>query len=159
MKSKKIIRIALLLFVLAGIGGIISKEFINKSTNLVETEEIKTETLPSDRVLVYYFHGHTRCPSCITIENYTKEAVEKGFPEELTSKKIIFQEVNVQEQSNEHYVTEFELTNSTVVIARYNDDKQTDWKKLNEVWQLYGNKPEFIDFIQSEIKNILSGVS
>jgi hypothetical protein len=35
------------------------------------------------RVIAYYFHANTRYGTCAKIEQYSKEAIEKGFPEEL----------------------------------------------------------------------------
>ena len=39
-------------------------------------------------VIAYYFHGDYRCYNCMTIEQYSKEAIEKYFPEQLKKESL-----------------------------------------------------------------------
>ena len=45
----------------------------------------QTENMPVDRVEVYYFYTNFRCTSCHKIEQYTKQAIEEYFKDELHS--------------------------------------------------------------------------
>jgi len=40
------------------------------------------------QVVVYYFHGTMRCPTCYKLEQYSKEAIETNFKDALASGKL-----------------------------------------------------------------------
>ena len=48
----------------------------------------------SDYVSVIYFHGDFRCSSCVKIEQYSSEAIEKFFPEELKNGELRFSTIH-----------------------------------------------------------------
>ena len=47
-------------------------------------------------VIVYYFRGNFRCASCHKIEQYTKEAINKFFADELKTGELVFKMVNTE---------------------------------------------------------------
>jgi hypothetical protein len=119
----------------------------------------KTNGTPSlavrDGAMVYYLHGNTRCQTCRTIEAYTKEAVESGFAEELKSGSVQWQVVNYESPGNEHYAIDYAVAAPNVVLAMFEDGKQTKWKGLPEVWEHYGDKAVFIAFVQTSLNEFL----
>jgi hypothetical protein len=75
------------------------------------------------KVIAYYFHTNTRCSTCIKIEQYSKEAIEKGFPEELKSgalEKI----VNYQNPENRHYMQDYKLVSKSLILVNLVNGKQ-----------------------------------
>ncbi|MDD5587199.1 MAG: nitrophenyl compound nitroreductase subunit ArsF family protein [Alphaproteobacteria bacterium] len=164
MTAKKITAILLLLFVTASIGTIVAKE--TGLNHMLATGErgsgqsepplqaakapMQPKAAISAKVVAYYFHGNYRCPTCRTIEAYTAEAINNGFDEDLKSGRVELKVVNIEEPGNEHFVQDYQLANRSVVVASYEGDNQRDWKRLDEVWQLVGNKDAFIRFVQNE---------
>jgi hypothetical protein len=170
MKAKKITTLLLLLFVVASIGTIVAKERIAQvSTTATELETIgpsNTEPpfapVPSEKaapvkVVAYYFHGNRRCVTCRTIEALTTEAIETGFADDIKTGRVELKVVNVEEPGNEHFIRDYELVSRSVVVARYEDGQQRNWKRLDEVWQLVRDKEAFIRFMQEQTSNLLKG--
>ena len=108
-----------------------------------------------DGVKVYYLHGNTRCPTCRTIEAYAQDAVQTGFAEELTSRKIVWEVVNYESPGNEHYAMDYEVVAPNVVLAMFKDGKQAKWKGLPEVWEHVGDKAAFFAFVQTSLREFL----
>lgn len=108
------------------------------------------------RVIVYYFHGTARCPTCRAIEEYTYEALVTGFPKELESGTLEWRPINVEESPNQHFINDYELVMRSVILADMVEDNQTRWKNLERIWEL-GNKDAFISYIQEETTTYLEG--
>jgi hypothetical protein len=109
------------------------------------------------KVVVYYFHGNTRCVTCRTIENFTRAAVGNGFPDELKNGLIEFRSVNVEEPANEHFVQDYQLVTRSVVLARFSGARQEKWKNMDRVWELVRDNDSFARYIQTQTKMFLRG--
>jgi len=115
----------------------------------------KSEYEPGVKLIVFYFHPHARCTTCLQIEANTIESVQSGFKDELLDGIIQLQIIDIQEPGNEHYSTDFNLIEQTLVIAQYKDDKQVGWKKLEKVWDYVWDEERFASYVQDEIKAML----
>jgi len=80
----------------------------NTSTTEVNVPQ-KQETQLKRHLKVIYFHSTMRCPSCLKIENYTKETVTSKFKAEMDSGLIEFSEINVDKTENERYIEQYQL--------------------------------------------------
>ncbi|MDD2324750.1 MAG: nitrophenyl compound nitroreductase subunit ArsF family protein [Alphaproteobacteria bacterium] len=109
------------------------------------------------KVVAYYFHGNMRCTTCKKIEALTTEAIETGFADDIKAGRVELKVVNVEESGNEHYIQDYQLASRSVVVASYEGEAQKDWKRLDAVWQLTGNKEAFIRLIQDETTALLKG--
>jgi len=155
---KTVIRIVLVLFVLAS-GFYLA---VDRSENTAAKPDIAvTETaspeMPGDQVLVYYFHGDVRCPTCMKIEALSTEAVEKGFDKELKNGRVAWQVVNIETPENAHFVDDFELYTKSLILVKKNDGVQTAWKNLPRIWELVNDDTAFIDYVDGEVKAYLGG--
>ena len=103
----------------------------------------------------YYFHGNFRCDNCKKIEQYSQEAIEKYFAEELKTKKLTFTIINTDLPGNEHYIEDYQLYTRSLVIAEFEDGKQIRWKNLAKVWDYLNDKDAFYEYVKSEIRNYL----
>ena len=56
----------------------------------------KTETV-SDGLIVYYFHGNIRCPTCQSIESQAQETVQADFASQLGNGEVIWKIVNYEQ--------------------------------------------------------------
>jgi hypothetical protein len=117
-----------------------------------------TENLPSaPKVVVYYFHGNTRCITCRKIESFARSAIESGFAAEQKSGRIEFRAVNVEEANNEHFVQDYQLVTRSVVLSRIRNGKQDTWKNLDQVWTLVRDPDAFNRYVVDETKQLLGG--
>lgn len=91
----------------------------------------------ADTVSVTYFHGSKRCKTCMDIEARTKAAVEAAFASEIADGRVLFRSVNIEEAANAHYVKDYGLTFSTVVVSRGDIHE-----RLDNVWQLVRGAPD-----------------
>jgi hypothetical protein len=102
------------------------------------------------RVIAYYFHGAYRCPTCRAIEEYAREGLRDGFPDELQSGMLEWRAVNVEEPQNEHFTSDYELLTRSLVLVDMEGENQTRWKNLERVWDLVGDREAFVSYVQEE---------
>jgi hypothetical protein len=121
-----------------------------------DTTLSKVAPAPADRVVAYYFHGTRRCANCKKIEAYSREAVEKGFPDELESGLLEWRVINIDEPENRHYVDDYKLYTKSVIVTGVHDTTETDWKNLEKIWQLLGSKEKFIEYVRKEVRTYLA---
>lgn len=107
------------------------------------------------RLLAFYFRTTNRCPSCIKLENWSREAIEKAFPEQLKSGRVVWQMINVEDKGNEHFVKDYQLFTKSVVLVDEVQGKQARWKNLDKVWELLGDKEEFQQYVTAETRTYL----
>lgn len=177
MKFKKIITAALLLFVVASVACLIIKEYGNRTSTAAPGKSATATTAEKQadsagtiakkadntakkeqksQVMVYYFHGTARCVTCRTIEAWTKEAIQTAFPAELVNGRVKIQIVNVENPGQAHFVQDFQLTSSSVVLVQLEDGKIAKWQNLDQVWNLvHKTKPIFLHYIQNATRAML----
>lgn len=109
----------------------------------------------SPHVIAYYFHGTMRCSTCYKLEQYSREAIETGFKDELASGKLEYKVVNVEEKENAHYTKDYQLYTKSLILSLVIDGKETKWKNLDKIWENTGNKQKFIDYVKSGVAGLL----
>jgi len=112
-------------------------------------------TQNSDKVIAYYFHGNFRCPACYRIEQYSREAIESNFKEELKSGKLVFKVINVEKRGNQHFIKDYQLYTKSLVISLVKDGKEIKYKNLTKVWEYLRNKQKFYNYVKDEIEKFL----
>lgn len=111
----------------------------------------------SRKTIAYYFYSQPRCASCKKIEAFTEEAIRTGFEKELKSGELEWRLVDVKEKGNEHFIQDYQLYSKSVVLVNMKNGEQSDWKNLQEVWNLLNDKQKFIDYIRGETRAFLEG--
>jgi len=121
---------------------------------------VKAKPVPQrdGKLVVLYLHTHARCISCMKIEKFTKEAVEAGFAPELKSGRVEFKSIDVQDEGNEHYATDYQIPTKSVVLSRLQKGKELSWKLLPKVWPLLRDDKAFKTYIQEEMRRALKGL-
>ena len=109
----------------------------------------------SDGLVVYYFHSNTRCPTCEAIESQSHATIRTDFATQLESGDLIWKVLNYEEPSVSGLATKFEIQMPVVVLARMKAGQVENWKRLDQVWGLVGDKPAFADFIRTEVSQML----
>jgi hypothetical protein len=153
---KQVATVALILFVLVSAAYLIMRNMGNTAADLgINNTGQNIAQGPANKIVVYYFYGTARCESCMKIEAYTKEALNAGFPDALSDGRMEWRPVNVDEPGNVHFIRDYNLSFRSVVISDVKDGKQAGWKNLDRVWDLLGDKQEFIEYIQGNVKPYL----
>jgi len=156
MKPKQVLSIILIAFVVGSVGFMVVKELITK-TPIDSENSADGNTSQKDQLIVYYFHGEVRCPTCHNLETYAKEALDTYFADELNEKKIIFKPVNIDKAENKHFIKDYQLISKSVVLSKIVDSKEIDKKNLDQIWQKVGDKDAYLDYIRSSIEEFNKG--
>lgn len=107
-------------------------------------------------LLVYYLHGNTRCPTCRSIESQAQAVVQSDFAAELKSGAVTWKVVNYESPSAADLAKKFEIQNPVVVLARMKGGEIAQWKRLDRVWALVGDKPRYASYLRDEIRQMVS---
>lgn len=119
------------------------------------SEAANPKSSSSLKVIAYYFHVTVRCITCRTIESYSKEAIDRGFPEELKKGVIEWRPVNVQLLENRHFIQDYRLFTRSLVLVKVKDEKQVEWRNLQKVWELVGDKEAFLRYVRANVTTYL----
>ena len=84
------------------------------------------------------------------MEAYAEDALREGLPDAFESGELEWQAVNVEDPQHEHFVEEYELTASALVMVLLENGKQKQWKDLGRVWELVGDEWEFKEYVLDE---------
>jgi hypothetical protein len=109
----------------------------------------------ADGLVVYYFHSNTRCPTCQSIESQAKDTVQTDFASQLTSGAMTWKILNYEQPANAQLTKKFEIQMPVVVLAKMKAGQVEDWKRLDEVWALVGDKPAFAKYVREQITRML----
>ncbi len=135
-RLKKIITILLLIFVAGSVLYVIDRETKTAAPATVP------ESVSSNELKVYYFHGTKRCMTCNTIEQLARETAEKY-------KNVKFISVNIEEPQNEHFVRDFQLVSRSVVMER-----NGKFERFNQVWELVRRPEDFKKYLDEGIERL-----
>lgn len=148
-RLSRFIGAALVLFACAGLTVGLLREL--RSTDGVEREEIAS-TSPK-AAIIYYFHGHTRCDTCLAIEQRTADVVRSQFAEDIARGQLVHVSLDFDEPRYRHYREKFILSFGAVVVAHPGDG---EWECLNDVWSLIEGEPsEFDRYVADGIRRHL----
>jgi hypothetical protein len=109
----------------------------------------------SRKFVAYYFHGDFRCDSCRKIEQYSREAVEKYFADQLKTGELVFKVINMDRPENKHFINDYQLYTGSLVIAEFKGAAQVKWKNLAEVWNNLDDQEAFHDYVKTEIQKYM----
>jgi hypothetical protein len=172
---KKVVRVVLLLFVAASVAYLIvdrrsseptgngaggsSRNNARIATNVeVPTSGEGANNAPTAPVLVaYYFHGTSRCTTCLKMEQYARDAIEGAYQAEVRSGRVRWRAVNYDDPANEHFVKDYALVASSLVIVSGEAIASDVWRKLERMWDLVGDEQAFKNYVIDEVKNMLRG--
>lgn len=117
----------------------------------------KTDPINNRRVIVYYFHGNTRCPTCFKLETIAKSEIETDFGDAIKAGTLEWKTVNVEDKGSEHFNDDYKLYTKSVIISIQQDGKEASWKNLEKIWQLVHEEPAYRAYIKNEVKACLEG--
>ena len=83
------------------------------------------QTKVKDHVEVMYFHGKQRCVTCMAIEKYAKEVVEKDFANEKKNGKVVFKVVDISTPEGAKIAKDYRVTWSSLFVNGWKKGKET----------------------------------
>jgi hypothetical protein len=107
--------------------------------------------LPADGLVVINFHAATRCNACQEIGTEAQAVVERTFSDDLKSGAMHWRVINFEEPANKHFIQDYGLTTSTVVIVRREAGRDIDWRRLDAVWDHLFEGPSMRAYLQKQI--------
>ena len=119
--------------------------------NVDSARAVLSDPSKESLVVVYYFHGTIRCSTCIKIESLTVEAVEMEFAQKLKEGKVRIKILNMEEDQNSHFETDYQLSAQSVIISKVSESVEIKWKNLDKIWEYVHNEDRFFGYIKSEV--------
>jgi hypothetical protein len=115
---------------------------------------------PSDwkgesRLIVYYFHGRTRCVTCCAVESQAHDVVHSDFARELQAGTVAWKAVNYEEPAGAGLAKQFRVPSFAVVLAKMQGSQILQWRRLDRAGVLAGDKPRFASYVRDEIDKLL----
>jgi len=164
-------RVTLLFFVLAGLisgckDNATSISVVQIKNDPIETNKSSEENDPLDTaadsdekhstVIAYYFHRTIRCSGCLEIEASAQGVIETRFGNQIANKKLLWIPFNLGESGGEEMEKEFDVTGSSLVLAKIQDGTYTKYKKLEKVWDYIGDPAKFDMYVETEVEQFLN---
>jgi hypothetical protein len=115
------------------------------------------EPEPSSRIIAYYFHRTVRCATCLSIEKQSKEAIELAYGGELSTGRMEWQSVNLEEPGYEHFEKDFALERQALTLVELQGAEVQRHKKLERVWVLVEDPYGFQEYVVNEVAIFLGG--
>lgn len=162
MNGKKTLSRLLLAFVLVSIGVAIGKEIErgraaarsgdagpSGTTNSPGSTTQPTTAKGEQKVVVYYLHATIRCVTCNAIEAMTDELIRTEFADAIASGRLEWKRVDYLQ--DEQLASRYNVGGNMVVVARFQDGKEVQAKRLNKVMDLANDRAKFMDYVRSAI--------
>lgn len=149
---RRLLIIGLWAFIFFAIGFAVVNRYHGKKAVPATAHSEQADTLQNG-VMVYYFITNIRCPTCIRIENQTRETVAS-----YSKRPVEFRLVNTDIPRNKHFIRDYQLTNSTVVVAAFRNGQLLQWDKRDGVWNLFEEKAAFVSYLSESINAMLTRV-
>lgn len=109
------------------------------------------------KLIVYYFHGNARCPTCFKLESFAKSEVEADFADAIKKGNLEWKTINVEESGNEHFNNDYKLYTKSVIVSTIKDGKEIQWKNLDRIWQIVHDETKYREYIKNEVAACLKG--
>lgn len=114
------------------------------------------QTRVRDHVEVMYFHGKQRCATCMAIEKYAREVVEKDFANEKKKGNVVFKIVDISTDEGEKIAKKYRVTWSSLFVNGWKAGKE----KRNDMTQFAfknarKNSDEFKRGVSGKIKELM----
>ena len=113
-------------------------------------------TGPADRVDVVYFHRTQQCYRCRYAEEGTNYTVKTHFADELSSGKLTFQSIDVQDSKNAAVVEKYGAYGSQLFINAVKDGAD-HIEQVTDIWLVIGDDEAFVEVVKNRIEKSLSG--
>ena len=105
-------------------------------------------TAGPDKVELLYFHRTQRCVSCNDAEQYTRDTLNKYYPDELQSGRLSIQSIDYQQDKAMAEKYNVKVQGLKIVTTR---GGQTNVKDVPEIWTYVKDRDAFMSFLKSTL--------
>jgi hypothetical protein len=134
--------------------GTVSATGTNPESKITKTTAPPEQT--GSTVIAYYFHRTIRCRTCLAIETNAARVIESNFSQQITDGRLTWMPLNLDNPGSNEFEKEFDISVSTLVLAKMQDGKHTKFKKLEQVWANVSDPAKFDAYIQDEVRQFLN---
>lgn len=90
-----------------------------KNTEKAETNTATVkDSLSSNTIQVYYFHGSIRCETCVAVDEKTHHYLQDLFPDKMQNGEIIFQSINIDKNERPDLINKYQIYAQTLLIIK-----------------------------------------
>lgn len=100
----------------------------NSQTN---SEKAAPVALLNDGVEVLSFHNKQRCPTCIAIENETRDLLNSRFSQQLADSTMVFRVFDLSEEESRQIAEHYQVSFSSLILVKY-EEGQSEMQNLTE---------------------------
>lgn len=150
--NRKLLYIVPVVVIMAILGAVYANSGRASSSRSPESPPSQSD---QTKVIAYYFHVTARCTTCRTIESYSREVIEQKFGGDIARGHLQFKVVNVQSPENRHFVKDYQLFTKSLVLVRFENGRQAEYKVLNDTWELVGDKQAMQGYVEREVRDYL----
>ena len=118
------------------------KIFVFLCGNSKESSETTVPiALLQDGVEVLSFHSKQRCPTCIAIENETRNLLNSSFEQEMADSTIVLRVFDLSEKENQQIAEHYQVSFSSLILVKYVNGQPevhnlTEYAFQRHVWLL-----------------------
>jgi hypothetical protein len=121
----------------------------NKLTSPVNVSQgVKNITIK-----VVKFEPDNPCQGCTNLGNFANETIQRHFPEEYKSGKIVYETVNYQDAENIEIVRKYNVVGSSLYITVIKDGKE-EINDANDMWNYVGDEEEYLKIFKNKLENL-----
>jgi hypothetical protein len=162
MRNKDRLRFAVIFLaiswmIFAGIRSTESKEAPRLATEHQASEMVLESNASEGKIIVYYFHGTFRCPSCLQIEAWSFDAIQENFAHALEEGTMAWKTIDIDKPENRHFVEAYDIATQALIIVEMTGKKQKRHKNLEKVWEYLPDQQAFYNYVTEEINKFWTG--
>lgn len=104
---------------------------------------------------VVLFRGSSFCPTCDQMQKLSEDLLSapgSSFASDVADGKLSFRVINFEKPGNEHFLFDYDLYTTTIVLIEQRDGRQTRWKNLHESWEYAEENDGFKEYLANEIR-------
>jgi hypothetical protein len=138
------------------IGSITSASIAQELSTAVANDSAQAIPAGAHKILVYYFYFSPRCETCLNMEAFSKEAMEIGFGNEIKQGSVVWKSCDVDKEEYKHFWDDYKLETKALIMVDEQAGKTIRWKNCEQIWDLAGAKPDFMKYVQNEVRAYLN---
>ena len=151
--NKKLIIISIIIITIVALiySGAKGKENSQISSQSSTTPQ---SVIPADKIEVIHFHATQQCWSCITVGEYALKTIKDKFPEEFTSGKIVYKDIDGELKENQEIVVKYQARGSSLFVNAIRDEQDNIEEDVT-VWRLINSESQFISYFENKLSSLL----
>jgi hypothetical protein len=130
--------------------------FAESKASPAPADTLATPAAANHKVVVYYLYFTPRCETCLNMEAFSHEAIQSAFASRLADGTVEWHAYDTGKDEYKHFWDEFKLETKSLIMVDVQNGKPVRWKNCEKIWDLAGAKPDFMKYVQDEVKAYLT---